>query len=105
MIQPTSRQAYDSIRDSLGDRQKKVLSMLDMSQGLTNRELAHLLNWPINTVTPRVNELVRHGLVQEDCKRKCSLGGRMSIAWKVVPAHDIMAQIDRGTRQIKWRFG
>ncbi len=38
---------------------------------------------PINSVTPRTNELVKMGLLIEDCKRECSISGRKAISWKV----------------------
>lgn len=84
MIQETSKTVYfNEIKPNLGERQKAIYNALNGYQGLTNTELASLINWPINTVTPRVNELVKLGLVEEVEKRKCRATGRRAIAWGV----------------------
>jgi hypothetical protein len=59
--------------------------------GLTNAEMAKLLDWPINTLTPRTFELVhmtdengRPNPVVEDAGiRKCNATGRQAHAWKL----------------------
>lgn len=35
-----------------------------------------------NAVRPRRNELVKAGLLVEDCRRVCKVGGKLCIAWK-----------------------
>lgn len=82
-IQPTSLQAYfGEILPDLGRRQKAVLEVFTMGS-FTNAELANLLQWPINTITPRVKELRDLGLLVEDSIRKCSSTGRNAKAWKL----------------------
>lgn len=85
MIQETSRHAYRSeVIPTLGDRQLAVYNELLEAPDLTNSELAGRLNWPINTVTPRIYEL-RHEsppLVEEACRRPCRVTGRTAIAWR-----------------------
>lgn len=84
MIQETSKQVYfHEVKPTLGDRQKRVYEVLNGYNDLTNKELASLLGWEINTVTPRVNELVKLGLVEEVTKRKCRASGRTAIAWGI----------------------
>ena len=51
---------------------------------MTNSEIAASLHAPINTITPRVWELRRLGLVVEACRRECRVTGRRCIAWKVI---------------------
>lgn len=83
MIQATSLTAYHhEVKPNLGDRQRLVLDEIKLHYNITNSELANHLNIPINTVTPRVHELRRKGLVIEDCKRTCRVTGRTAIAWK-----------------------
>lgn len=68
----------------LGDRQEEVLKVIyQADKSLTDKEISNKLNRPINTVTPRRNELVKKGLVIEDERRKCTITGRKAIAWKV----------------------
>ena len=43
--------------------------------GLTNMELAEILSWSINRVTPRIGELRNLGYVREFCVRKCRITG------------------------------
>ena len=58
-----SLDAYDSIKDELGDKQQKVLETV-MTLGMaTNRMISKSLGWEINRVTGRVNELVNKGIL------------------------------------------
>lgn len=50
--------------------------------GITNTEIADYIGWPINTVTPRVNELCKKGRLEEFERRKCKITGRLAIAWR-----------------------
>lgn len=60
-MQQTSLESYIKLRDSkkLGINQKIVLLMFDQVNGqyLSNMDLAIMLGWSINRVTPRVKEL------------------------------------------------
>jgi len=83
-VQDTSRIAYHSDAiPTLPDRQKCVYDELLHAENLTNSEIASRLNWPINTVTPRVFELREAKLVVEDRKRPCRVTGRTAIAWRI----------------------
>jgi len=83
--QETSRIAYrhDAL-PTLGDRQRVVYEAIQTRENFTNSELSAYLVWPINTITPRIFELRKLGLVIEDCKRRCRVTGRMAIAWTMV---------------------
>jgi predicted transcriptional regulator len=85
MIQETSQLAflYD-IKPTLGARQRFVLDEILKHPNITNCELSERLQIPINTVTPRVGELRKMCLVDEDVRRKCQITGRLAIAWKAV---------------------
>jgi len=90
-MQDTSLLAYESIKPALGKRQQQVYNML-MGKGtaLTNCEIAECLNWPINCVTPRVNELVKAGIVEEKGRKRDAGSGRAAIIWGI-----------RGNRQME----
>ena len=79
--QETSGMAYDSIQATLGEKQKAVLKALSGGPK-TNQEIAEWLNWPINTVTPRTNELVKKKIVVEH-SRKLGPSGRYAIRWGI----------------------
>lgn len=81
-LQQTSLLAYREIYDKLGPKQAQVLNVFKGSQALTNMEVAEILGWSINRVTPRVYELRGEGLLKEAGKRHCSITGRLAIAWK-----------------------
>src|SRR5580700_8449507 len=78
MIQDTSLEAFYKIQSSLGRAQKEVLDALRTQPNATNAEIAWMLKWSINRVTPRVLELRSPdvGLIEEVGKRKCRVTGR-----------------------------
>lgn len=80
----TSFPAYEEVlSENLGKKQQAVMDVIvDSRIGLTNKEIAEKLGWPINTVTPRTNELVKMGWVEADGKRQ--INGRMAIVWNEV---------------------
>lgn len=75
----TSAPAFDSIQLTLGKKQKEVMRAL-LSGPKTNQEIADFLGLPINTITPRCNELVKRGMVEEMGK-KVGFSGRWAIVW------------------------
>ena len=81
-MQRTSLEAYTEVKKTLGRRQIEVLNAF-LGGNATNAELADYLNRPINTITPRTNELVKKGLVKEHSKRWCAVTGHKAIAWIV----------------------
>jgi len=84
MIRSTSLDAYNEIAPTLGKRQQLVLKAIKRaSRAVSNRELAKYLGLEINQITPRVNELVKLGLVFADCKRVCRIGKRNAIHWRM----------------------
>lgn len=84
MIQRTSRKAYlNEIAPTRGPRQILVLEAMDRLGEATNKELARALEWEINTVTPRTNELVKALIVEEVARRPCKITGRMAIVWAI----------------------
>lgn len=68
----TSLQAWDRIQPKLGKAQSAVLEIVRKHpEGLTNSEIAYYLEWTINRVTPRCQELRTMGLLIDDGKRMC----------------------------------
>lgn len=65
-VAATSIMSYRALkREDLGDRQRIVYETIDAHPDRCNRELGELLDWPINTVTPRVKELREMGAVMQ----------------------------------------
>jgi len=84
MIQKTSIEAYNSILDSLGDRQVQVLRALQALKVANNRQIAEYLHLPINQTTPRCLELRSLRLVGVSHVAKDEKTNRQTIYWKVV---------------------
>src|SRR3989344_2535742 len=81
MKQQTSINAYYTIND-IGARQKAVYEVIKCKVLACNIDIAEELNLPINSITPRTNELVRMGLVEEG-KKSIGPTGRVVIFWKI----------------------
>lgn len=82
MIRDTSREGLRSVLPSIGSRQLRVLADLVEHGPATNTELSNRLDSPINTITPRTNELVAKGLAREKERRSCTITGRKAIVWE-----------------------
>jgi hypothetical protein len=83
-IQDTSLEAFFKLKDAQ-TRRDQVLQTLRLFADATNAELADRLRWPINRVTPRINELRqnKHGaLVLDNGRRACKITGATAHAWK-----------------------
>ena len=85
-VQDTSLETYyNEVKPTLGARQMAVMEAFKKREEFTNAELAQFLQWPINTVTPRTNELVALEYLVQSRKKICNVTGRMVIAWKLNP--------------------
>jgi len=85
MIRQTSLQAYKEIIDNqeLGRRQKQVYEVFAKYGELTNLEVSKVLWIPINSITPRTNELYKKGLIEESKRDICPISGRKAIFWRI----------------------
>jgi len=65
----TSLEALADIRAGLSRRQARVLEVIDhfavSGAPASDLDIADVLRWPINCVTPRRGELVKLGLVED----------------------------------------
>ena len=83
-VQQTSIESFHDL-DDLSTRQAAIYMWIDMLKNATNLEISHKSHIPINQVTPRTNELVKMGYVEQFEKRTCKVSGRTAIAWRVMP--------------------
>ena len=81
--QETSRVAFQEIEHKIGEKQKIVYDCLKDLESANNTIIAFKLGWRINTVTPRINELRKMGLVVMDCKRMCPITKKMTLFWRI----------------------
>lgn len=62
---------------------REIIKMLQ-EMPMTDREMSFRLGYPDpNKVRPRRNELVKLGIVEEDTRRICNVGLKLSIAWRL----------------------
>lgn len=80
MIQDTSLDAWISISQNLGDKQKIVFEAL-RNNPASDKTLAARLGWSINRITPRRGELVKKGIVKEMYREV--KGGHSAKVWGV----------------------
>lgn len=80
---PTSILAYAEVLDTLGERQSVVYSKIREMKSCNNVMIAEALHLPINSVTPRVNELRKKHIVMMDKKDICPYTGRLTCYWRV----------------------
>jgi hypothetical protein len=94
---------FDAIR--LSEKQEKVLRVLiDENAAMTNTEIAHKMDWPINCVVGRVFELRHLGIegkpfVVDGGRRRCTITGEVVHAWRFnpgLPAQGIVNKIREG---------
>ena len=87
--QITSLMAYSEILENLGEKQKKVYSVIRKYKSINNKMIARVLNWKINSVTGRVNELRKQHIVLMDKKKPCPITlkeenkNRLTCFWRV----------------------
>ena len=77
----TSRLAYDSVQE-LSNKQAEVLEKIEELQPCSNKEIAKALNWEINRVTGRVNELAKKGLIKSEKMARNNIG-RLEKLWEI----------------------
>lgn len=81
-VRNTSRQAFYSL-DDLGERQRAVLKTIQKYGPMCNLDISLQMGKPINQITPRTNELVDLGVVEESHRDISPATGRRAIFWKV----------------------
>ena len=100
MIQQTSLDCYIEVQEdktALAQSQQTVYDLIKRYDNLTDSEIASILNWGINRVTPRRNELVKMGVISKYHIRPCycslcvgnvemgiSPAHRAAIAWRCI---------------------
>ena len=84
-MQKTSLEAFERIKDTLGLRQLQVYQALKEIQPATNSMIAKHLNWTINKVTGRINELRnKHKVVGYAYTGICKETKSKCMFWKIV---------------------
>ena len=69
-VRKTQVDAFDSIKQKLGAKQRAVAHALKILGEASNKDLSKSLGWPINRVTGRVTELVNRGIVTSNSTKR-----------------------------------
>jgi predicted transcriptional regulator len=78
----TSKQAALEIAPRAGTLRANVLAYLELAdQGGTNDEIARALALKLQSVCPRVNELVKGGFLKDSGETRLSDSGRKAVVW------------------------
>ena len=80
---PTSILAYAEVLDNLSERQTQVYVVIRNLKRCNNQMIANFLRLPINSITPRVNELRKLHIVMMDKKELCPYTKRLTCYWRV----------------------
>ena len=80
-IRTTSLEAYTELLYTLGEKQQTILHTIKKYPNTSNHDIARILQWEINTVTPRVYELREMGYVLENGEKTDRLTGRRCMRW------------------------
>lgn len=80
MIRHTSKLAWKDIQSKIGERQRQVLEVLRRGD-MSNREIMRETGLEVNTVTPRVYELRKAGLVIEKGTKVDPETNRTVLVW------------------------
>ena len=84
MITDTSFEAYEGIRLELGSRHKDIVRALIVLKEANNREIAAYLGIAINSVTPRVNEMVKFGRIKQVGYKIDGVTKRRTMIWGLI---------------------
>jgi len=79
---PTSLLAYSEVLNDLCLRQAQVYGVIRKLKSCNNQMIANSLRLPINSITPRVNELRKLHIVMMDKKELCPWTGRLTVWWR-----------------------
>lgn len=85
-VRDTSISAYKKdVEPSLGDRQRLVYETIKRAKRpVNNQEIADYLKRPINTITPRTNELVALNKIELAFKEVYPATNRKVCYWRVL---------------------
>lgn len=90
-VQDTSLHSFfGEVRPQLGERQQIVYDTLRIRENFTIAELAAYLGWQEKSLTGRLDELEKKGLIEviggrndAPVKRTCKTTGRLAMQWRI----------------------
>lgn len=85
-VAQTTLLAYNELKMSgkLGNLQSKIYALIQERSDLSNRDIARILGLEICTVTGRVNELTKEGLIKAWGRKTDQRTGKTVKVWKAI---------------------
>lgn len=85
-VAQTTLLAYNELKMSrkLGNLQSKIYALIQERSDLSNRDIARILGLEICTVTGRVNELTKEGLIKAWGRKTDPRTGKTVKVWKAI---------------------
>ena len=84
-VQDTSLEAFRNLtKEMIGERQEAVLKAIEMLGPISDKQIATVLGWPINTITPRRGEIEDMGLIECSGEQLDEKTQRHEMTWSVV---------------------
>jgi len=79
MNRRTSRISYKDLIETgrQGTQVKSILKLLSTGESLSRREIADVVRLETSSVSGRVNDLIKMGVVQENKMRKCLISKKL----------------------------
>jgi Mn-dependent DtxR family transcriptional regulator len=84
MIQDTSLDAYFGEKKNHNNQKIFITNLLSVYGTLTNKEISRIAKLETSSVSGRVNDLRKEGLVAFCEKRICSISGKRVNAWRLI---------------------
>jgi len=84
VIQQTSLETYKAILPTLSERQQMIFEVIQRHPGMSNHDIARYLDWEINCVTPRVNELRAKQVVGLHSEKTDRITGVKVMTWEEI---------------------
>lgn len=81
MSQQTSLEAYKSIQHRIISLKEQVLILIRKKNGLTCDEVEQLIQGNHQTISARINDLMKEGSIIDSNKRRKTRSGRDAIVW------------------------
>lgn len=99
LLRDTSLGAWKQVKPELAPLRRRIYDLLITREDATGAEVnAH---FELNGAHKRLSELKADGLIREACKRTCSVTGKESYAWEIVPDYAFEEATEASRRRRK----
>lgn len=99
LLRDTSLGAWKQVKPEMAPLRRRIYDLLITREDATGAEVnAH---FDLSGAHKRLSELKTDGLIREACKRTCSVTGKESYAWEIVPDYAFEEATEASRRRRK----